>query len=101
MNKFRALSEPGLYVFDVYADGEIVATSNIEEARQFFGETWEEFWKKLGYICESVLVVEVGDIIEIRGKCKFQVNRIRSDSLVGLDLQSKDESEFPMITIDI
>jgi hypothetical protein len=87
---------------DIYPDpDDIVFTENIEEARVFSGGKWQKFWEDLDCVCKHSVRIRVGDIIEIHGRSRLQVIKIRRDYLVGLSLNVAYKAKYPMVIVDI
>ncbi len=102
MKKFRVGNGSGLYVTDVYANGHILVSARFSEARIFEGDYWKEFWDKFEYYqCDSVHTIEVGDIVEVVGKCRIQVVEIEQGSFIGMLLEKDQNDRFPLTTVDL
>lgn len=100
MKKFRVVSESGLYITDVYANGHVLVSARFSEARVFEGDYWKKFWDKFDYYqCDSLYAIEVGDIVEVVGKCKIQVVEVEKGSFIGMLLE-RDQKDR-LTTVDL
>ncbi len=99
MGKFRVVDESGEYIVDVYPDGQVSVSDQFSEARVFGDVYWREYWEN--YRCEEVHTIEVGDIVEVVGKCKVQVTKVELGQLTGLLLDKDPSGRCSAITIDI